>query len=176
MPHSLVAAGPDDARAIALLHTESWRSAYRGLVPDEFLAGPVEQDRIRLWESRMAVPDASRFVLKAVDNGELIGFTCVLRDADPDWGPLLDNLHVKPALKGRGIGWSLLTASLDWSFRARPGQPMHLWVLEGNSQARQFYDRQRGVIVERQMLELTDGIIVPSLRYVWRPSPHDSDD
>ena len=38
-------AAAGDAAAIAALHVESWRTAYRGLVPDEFLAGPVERDR-----------------------------------------------------------------------------------------------------------------------------------
>jgi hypothetical protein len=45
---------------------------------------------------------------------------------------------------------------------------MHLWVIEGNTQARQFYDRQHGEVVERQVVELTAGIHVPALRYVWR--------
>jgi GNAT superfamily N-acetyltransferase len=92
----------------------------------------------------------------------------VLRDADPEWGPLLDNLHVRPHLKGRGIGARLLQASREWSSAVAPGRPMHLWVLEGNAQARHFYDRERGDIVERQMVELTQGIMVPALRYVWR--------
>ena len=166
---TLVPAGPEDARAIAALHVKSWRSVYRGLVPDEFLAGPVEDDRHTLWESRLSVPDEARLVLKAVDQGGImVGFTCVLRDADPAWGPLLDNLHVTPDLKGRGIGALLLRASLAWSSAVAPGQPMHLWVIEGNTQARHFYDREHGEIVERQILELTAGIHVPALRYVWR--------
>jgi GNAT superfamily N-acetyltransferase len=165
----LVPAGPEDARAIAALHVTSWRSAYKGLVPDEFLAGPVEDDRRALWESRLSVPDEARLVLKAVDErGTLVGFTCVLRDADPAWGPLLDNLHVTPGLRGRGIGAILLSASRQWSSAVSPGLPMHLWVIEGNTRARRFYDREGGKVMERQILELTAGIMVPALRYVWR--------
>jgi GNAT superfamily N-acetyltransferase len=165
----LVAAGPDDARAIAALHVTSWRSAYKELIPPAFLAGPVEDDRRMLWESRLSVPDDARLVLKAVaDRGTMVGFTCVLRDADPAWGPLLDNLHVTPDFKGRGIGALLLQASRAWSSAVSPGRPMHLWVIEGNAQARRFYDRQGGEVVERQIQELTAGILVPALRYVWR--------
>ena len=168
MPHRLVEASRGDAREIAALHAGSWQSAYRGLVPDEYLAGPVVDERLRFWETRMAVPHEARLVLTAVHDGVMVGFTCVLRDADPAWGPLLDNLHVRPGYKGIGIGWDLFTASRDWSRRAAPGRPMHLWVIEGNREARRFYDRQRGEVVDRQVTELTPGIFVPALRYVWR--------
>ena len=42
-----------DAAAIATLHAESWRTAYRGLVPDAFLDGPVVEDRMHLWRKRL---------------------------------------------------------------------------------------------------------------------------
>jgi GNAT superfamily N-acetyltransferase len=168
MSCTLVPAVRDDAPAIAALHVDSWQSAYRGLVPDAFLAGPVVPDRLHLWTARLAVPDDTRLVLKAMDGEALVGFTCVLRDADPAWGPLLDNLHVRPDRKGAGIGLQLFTASREWSSLVSPGQPMHLWVIEGNTEARRFYDRQHGEVVERQILELTAGIHVPALRYVWR--------
>ena len=169
MARRLVTASRDDAAAIAALHTESWRSAYRGLVPDDFLGDSIVADRRRVWEERMAVAaDGDRLVLAAIEDEAMVGFTCVLRDADPAWGPLLDNLHVKPACKGRGIGRDLFTASREWSAMVSPGQPMHLWVIEGNVEARRFYDRQQGEVVECQLLELTPGIHVPSLRYVWR--------
>ncbi|MCC7008948.1 MAG: GNAT family N-acetyltransferase [Acidobacteria bacterium] len=163
----LVAATPGDAEAIAALHTESWRSAYRGLVPDAYLAGPIVEDRRQVWTARLAVPDAAQLVLKAVEDDQLVGFTCVLRDADPAWGPLLDNLHVRPGRRGRGIGAALLHAARQWSATVSPGQPMHLWVIEGNVRARRFYDREHGRVVERRDIELTAGIVTPALRYVW---------
>ena len=164
----LVRASLDDARDIAALQTESWRSAYRNLLPGEFLAGPVVENRRQMWEERMEVPDGDgRLVLKAMDGHVLAGFTCVVRDADPAWGPLLDNLHVKPALKGRGIGWMLFKASLKWSAAAAPGQPMHLWVIEGNAGARAFYDRQGGAVTDRRIVEVIAGTYLPALRYVW---------
>ena len=172
MDYAIVPANPEDAPAIAALHSESWRSAYRGLVPDAFLDGPVIDERLRYWTSRMGHDDEGpRVVLKATTGSMLVGFVCAVRDADPAWGPLLDNLHVKPGFKGSGIGRALLGEARLWTARVAPGQPMHLWVIEDNSSARAFYDRVGGVVAERQILDFTAGITTPALRYVWDPLP-----
>ena len=99
----------------------------------------------------------------------MVGFVCVVRDADPEWGPLLDNLHVKPAFKGLGIGRELLGAAREWTALVAPGRPMHLWVIEDNTNARRFYEAVGGVVAERQIVDFTAGIATPALRYVWEP-------
>lgn len=168
---SILPAEQADAAAIAMLHVESWRSAYRGLLPDAFLDGPIVEDRMRLWRDRLngGAPDR-QLVLKALSEDALIGFVCVLADNDPLYGPRLDNLHVKPTRKRGGIGSRLFRAAYDWVGRDVPGRPMHLWVIEGNVPARRFYDRLGGVLSERRMLEVVPGILVPELRYVWPPA------
>ena len=170
MDYAIVVAASSDAAAIAALHAESWRSAYRGLYPDEFLDGPILEERLRFWKARMHEPDPDRrHVIAAVAAGELIGFACVLLDAEPAWGPLLDNLHVKPAFKGHGIGARLFTASREWAAGAAPGQRMHLWVMEGNTAARRFYDRLGGTLAERTTADVAPGRQLTVLRYVWPP-------
>ena len=42
-------ATPDDAAAIAKLHADSWRVAYRGMLSDEYLNGPVFDERLAVW-------------------------------------------------------------------------------------------------------------------------------
>jgi GNAT superfamily N-acetyltransferase len=157
-----------DASMLASLHTESWRAAYRGLLPDDFLNGPVAEELRTLWDARMT--DASRSsaqVFKATVDGLTVGLACVLVEVEPAWGPRLDNLHVKPGFKGQGIGWRLFVACHKWVRRQAPGQPMHLWVIEGNHSARQSYERQGGEMRDRRTIEIAPGVTVPELRYVW---------
>ena len=170
MTCSLLAAGTADADAIANLHIESWRSAYRGLLPDSFLDGPVVEDRVTLWRDRLNTNAPDRqLVLTAVSDDTLTGFVCVLLDAEPVFGPLLDNLHVKPALKGTGIGSLLFRAAREWVDQRAPAQPMHLWVLEGNLPARRFYDRHGGKVAEHRIRQVVPGLLAPELRYEWKP-------
>ena len=160
-------ASPADADAIAELHAESWRSAYRGLVPDEDLGPGLDEERLRFWRDRFASPNPERrLVLAALAEAGLVGLACVLADADPAHGPLLDNLHVKPGWRGRGLGAQLLERSREWSRAVAPGQPMHLWVLAGNVAARRFY-RNQGGIEEGQKIEHRAGMDIVSLRCTW---------
>ena len=159
---------PDDADAIAALHAESWRSAYRGLVPDDDLGEGLDAGRLHFWRTRFAAPDPERRVVFLALSDDLpIGFACVLADADPEHGPLLDNLHVKPGWRGYGIGALLLNRARDWARSMAPGQPMHLWVLEGNAPARRFYRRQGGVEDERRSEE-RGGMTIAVWRCIWR--------
>jgi GNAT superfamily N-acetyltransferase len=162
-------AEPQDDAAIAALHTASWRSANRGLLPDSNLDALIEHQHARLWQERLRQPRADRrFVVLAEQDGALIGFACVLLLVEPGWGACLDNLHVQPELKGRGIGRDLFARSADWVVQSAPIWPLHLWVLEANLPARRFYDRYRGEVAERTTKPMADGVVAAVLRYVWR--------
>ena len=158
---------PADADAIAALHAESWRSAYRGLIPDEDLGEALDGERLQFWRTRFAAPEPDRrVVFLEMADSLIVGFACVLADADPDHGPLLDNLHVKPGWRGKGIGARLLNEARLWSAAIAPGEPMHLWVLEGNLAARRFY-RGQGGVEEDRLVEHRGGMAIVSLRCKW---------
>jgi ribosomal protein S18 acetylase RimI-like enzyme len=162
-PLRLREAGPSDADAVAALHLASWRSAYRGILADAWLDGPAEADRLTLWRARLAEDPAARIVLVAEAAGALAGFACLERRADGPWGLLVDNLHARPDMRGRGIGRLLLR-----ELAARvPDDPVHLWVLEANAPARGFYARVGGRAVERVLHREPDGGDHPVLRIAW---------
>src|SRR4051794_25616192 len=100
----------EDAAAIAALHADSWRAAYRGALRDEFLDGEVLADRLRLWTARLSRPAPNQLVLVAEDAHGLAGFACAYGADDARWGTLLDNLHVSRERHGRGTGGRLLSA------------------------------------------------------------------
>ena len=161
-------AGVEDAPALAALHVESWRSAYRGMLPDAYLDGPIVDERLAFWQRRMAElePNHSR-VLKAVMEQQLAGFACILLDVDPTWGARIENLHVRPSLKGHGIGGRLFDDAMEWARAVRPDRPVHLWVLEQNLPARRFYERRGGRVADSKTIEVVPEVHVAEVRYVW---------
>jgi ribosomal protein S18 acetylase RimI-like enzyme len=94
----------DDVEAIAGLHADSWRRNYRGAYSDAFLDGDVIVERRALWAERLAQQQPGHLTLVAVWNDAVRGFAHTIRDEDPTWGALLDNLHVSHRFKRLGIG------------------------------------------------------------------------
>lgn len=87
-------AEPEDAGAVGALHAESWRRHYRGAYADAYLDGPVDADRHAVWSERLGEEPVAHYTVVAVDGDELVGFAHTRLDIDPQWGSLLDNLHV----------------------------------------------------------------------------------
>lgn len=164
-----VACASDHLR-VAELHAASWRSAYRGMLSDAYLDGDILAERGRLWEHRLAQPSERQYILLAEENDNLVGFVCVLLDAEPAWGAYLDNLHVRPGLTGRGLGRRLLGQAGHWVAQVEPTWPLHLLVIERNTAARRFYERHGGALVETLVKSLPDGSTPHVVRYQW-PDP-----
>ncbi|MEX1195602.1 MAG: GNAT family N-acetyltransferase [Dehalococcoidia bacterium] len=157
----------DDTLAIATLHAESWQVAYRGAYSDDFLDGPVLQDRIAVWERRMSSPRADRFVVLAEDGGEIAGFACAYGADDERRGTLLDKLHVRRDLHRRGVGARLISEIAKWCIANYPGTGLYLGVLEQNASARAFYERLGATDVEGFVDSPPGGGQVNVRRYAW---------
>jgi len=114
----------------------------------------------------------NQFTVVCADvDGDVVGFAHTLFDHDPEWGALLDNLHVKHDLKGTGVGTRLLSVAAQELGRSRPSEPLYLWVLDQNTAAQKFYDARGGTRVETTLRgPFPGGGRALGHRYVW-PDP-----
>jgi GNAT superfamily N-acetyltransferase len=136
------AALPDDAAAIAALHVDSWRWAYRGLLTDEVLDGLRVEDRAATWSKLLVDLEVS--VVVAEREGAFAGFAsgCATRDDDaaPGTGEVAA-IYVAASAVGSGLGVDLFARIQD-ELRSRGFSRASLWVLESNARARRFYERE----------------------------------
>lgn len=136
-------AAPADAHALAHLHVECWRGAYRGIMPDAVLEGLSVASFASHWEAVLA-PPAARSVRLAEHGDALVGFTASGPSRDPDARDAptaeLYALYVLPSFWGRRIGWRLWRAAHQ-ELLAGGYREATLWVLEANARARAFYEQ-----------------------------------
>ena len=160
----------DDADTVAALHATSWRSAYRGILHDDYLDREVDADRQAVWRERLQGQAAEpAFGIVADDaQGQMIGFAYVMLDNDPQWGTLVDNLHVHPDAKGGGIGRQLLQAVVRELGPGHRQRPLFLWVLDANEPAKRFYARLGAEFTDQAMSTPFDGRPKLKWRCVWR--------
>ncbi len=154
-----------DAAGIARVHVESWKSTYRGIVPDAALASLDVDKRARNWEEHLLSGAHSIYV--AQDESEIIGFAAggAIRETFGDYDAELYALYSLFTRQRQGIGRRLVQA-LAQDLRARGFQSMLLWVLEQNP-AVGFYERLGGIQVAQAFVEM-GGVPLPELAFGWR--------
>ena len=148
------AAQQKDASAIARVHVRAWQSAYRGIMPDDYLDGLDASERAEQWRDVMNDLSAQSVLCVAEQAGEIIGFAGggpALHTDDGDVNELYA-LNVDPDHFGRGVGDALLQAFLSWSAERSAARPeskrvetseyVCLWVATQNARARRFYERR----------------------------------
>ena len=160
------AARPDDAHAVAAIHVATWRDAYAGLLPEEFLAGLDAGQWAERWHARLAAPAEGVFTQVFEADGRLQGFASGGPSRDEFRGGEVYTVYVDPGCQGRGAGSRLLAAATRLLAGAGFADAS-LWVLSGNHPARGFYEAQGW---QRDgaghVWAPSGGVSVPELRYV----------
>ena len=126
----------DDPLAVSRIYEESWKFAYRGIIPQAYL------DSIPIGRWAAGWDQAGRQSLVLEEAGQLIGAACAGRSrwpGYPDYGEVV-SLYLLPEHMGRGYGRALLEAAAE-ALAGRGYRDVLLWVLEENRRARRFYER-----------------------------------
>lgn len=139
-----------DARGIAVVHVDSWRAAYAGLIDQTVLDQQSVDAREAMWsawitrslagESTGAYgPVAHRLVVAELDD-RIVGWASFGggRDADfRDRGEIA-GLYAHPDVWSQGVGRALIRHAED-ELRTSGWSRAYLWVLKGNERAIGFY-------------------------------------
>jgi ribosomal protein S18 acetylase RimI-like enzyme len=155
----------EDSRGLGRVHSESWKAAYKGIVPDSFLEGITAEGREKKIAD--AISRGTERIYVAVRENQIVGFTCFgkCRDDDVDdtfgeiWGIYLHPQHWR-----KGIGAKLMQYGLS-CLKNEGYKKVTLWVLEKNENARKFYERF-GFRYDGTKKELYFDGIVHEIRYV----------
>jgi GNAT superfamily N-acetyltransferase len=153
----------EDAAAIAAVHVQSWREAYRGIVPQPYLDRLSLAAHERQWRATLA---DGGWAFVAEWEGRLVG----LASGGPsrrrrDITGELYVLYLLRACHGRGIGRALFDAS-HYQLARCGHRGLLVWVLADNP-ARGFYERLGGELAGEGMVAV-GGARLREIAYAWR--------
>jgi ribosomal protein S18 acetylase RimI-like enzyme len=157
-------ATPADGDAIGRVQVETWRAAYRGLMPDEAIAQFDVAARQRMWREGLARrPPRGGATFVAEVDGAVVGFASVgACRGEEDVGELYA-IYLLPSYWDRGIGRALLERAEE-SLRSSGFTRAILWVMEGNERGERFY-RAAGWEQDGRKVDTFQGAEVAELRY-----------
>ena len=159
-------AAPADAPSLARIHVETWRHAYRGIVPGAHLDSLSIEQRTDRWTQILQRPVESTLVAERA--GEILGWVsygACREESEASqaelFGIYLDSLHLRA-----GIGRALLLAAENRLATLQPeATRITLWVFEQNHPARRFYEALGYRPDGRAKTEIIGGAPLVEMRY-----------
>lgn len=158
----------NDIPAIARVHVDTWRTTYRGIVPDEHLANLSYERRASGWYNILnRAPENGYFTYVAEgESGEIIGFASggQERTGDPVYKGELMAIYILQTQQGKGIGRCLVQAVAK-KLHLSGINSMLVWVLVDNP-ACQFYAALGGKPAHEKEIEIGGKSLI-EVAYGW---------
>ena len=156
----------DDAARLGRVHVETWRAAYRGLLPDDYLDALSDIRQAAFWSRVLDDADRAAGAHVAEDEDEgVVGF-CDCgpeRGGAPGWGEIMA-IYILPDWQRQGLGRRLMGACGAY-LTAQGLDSLAVWALEDNP-ARAFYTALGGAPAEKRRLSI-GGTEVTEQCYRW---------
>ncbi len=166
-------ARPADAAAIGAVHVAAWRSAYPGILPDDYLARLSVPRQAAYYDSTIR-GGASVHVLTAsgrdlpsslAPGGRVIGFVTATRGSGLADGEI-ETLYILDDWRERGLG-RLLLATTAAHLAGIGCRSVFLWVLRDNP-SRFFYQHLGGRAVAESHTRVA-GQKLAQIAFAWDP-------
>ncbi len=153
----------DDRKAISRIYEQSWRYAYRGIVPQDYLDA-IPEGR---WVKNQDIPGWHTMI--CMEDGIYVGTSSFSRSRLEQYGDSGEviSLYLLPEYMGKGYGRQLFGAVLE-EFNKQGYSEVYLWVLEENLPARRFYETAGFSCTDDRMTSLIGGKKLQEIRYIYR--------
>ncbi|GLO65701.1 GNAT family N-acetyltransferase [Oceanobacillus kimchii] len=156
----------EDVRGIAIVHVDSWKDTYKGIIPDSYLEKLTYQQREQIWESNIS-EDKSIILVAENEQGKIIGFASGGKRSTNTYENAgdLTSLYLLETYQGTGIGKQLLREVLlhleELGYRK-----VFVEVLEDN-RTRYFYEYYGAILTSSSSITI-GGKVLSLLIYEWK--------
>ena len=153
----------DDYSAIRNIYEQSWKFAYKGIIPQDYL------DNIPKTKWGGNILKNGRTEIGAFIDGKIVGTAsfCPSRwEKFSSCGEVV-TIYLLPEYMGRGIGTKLMDACVQ-ELQLLGFTTIILWVLEDNHRARYFYEKYGYICTDDYMDDVIGGKKLREVMYILR--------
>lgn len=120
-----------DIKQLAVVHVDSWKTTYKGIVDDVYLSTLKYEDREKLWHSVLSTPN---YVWVAEVDHQVVGFISGGKERTSEFGydGELYAIYILEEYQKRGIGKKLVEAFSNEMKEKGNYQSILVWVLSNN--------------------------------------------
>jgi ribosomal protein S18 acetylase RimI-like enzyme len=160
------AAVPEDARQIAEVHLETWKSAYSGIISKDYLDSLSLEKRKSRWDEILSSQKETETNIVAEIENRIVGFVSAgpNRTAESEYGSEIYALYIHPNFQNKGVGTSLLRRA-HIELRGKMFLNSVVWVLKDNP-SRIFYERMGGRKIEESSIRIGEQDL-DEVAYCW---------
>ena len=158
---------PEDADIYTVCHISCFQSAYKGIVPDEYLDNMSAEKEQRFERYKKTLTDPGDCEYYCVMHEErMIGWLIINKSHDEDKTGICEiwAIYLMEEFWGKGYGKEMLDFAINELKRVEPKE-IFLWVFEENNRARRFYEKY-GFGFDGTKREVKYGKPLVQLRYV----------
>lgn len=152
----------DDRFAISRIYEESWKYAYKDIIPQNYL----ESIPAGCWVANL--DKDGRNTLLLIENDIFIGTSSYGKSRFPDFDGFgeIVSIYLLPQYMGKGYGKVLLDDTVNKL--AKLGyNDIFLWVLEENYRARKFYEKAGFIISNHYLDDNIGGKEIREIQYCY---------
>lgn len=166
---SIRPATEQDNAGIRYVQVNTWKHAYRGMIPDRILDQMNIDKPLRRAKTPNPKIDNSRRAFVATDKSDqVIGFAVggMARSEEWNYQGELWAIYVLPSEQGKGIGNQLFEALKQQL--ADEYKNLIIWVLEANHASHKFYERMGGKKLDLKKTFVWEGEpVAKEIAYGW---------
>ena len=165
-PFSIREATHSDVPAMSRVHVDTWKTTYRGIVPDSHLENLSYERRAASWHQILNRGDSNFTYIAQNESGEIVGFAHggVERTGDPVYKGELMAIYIRQSYQQKDLGRRLVQVVVE-RLAQLDIYSMLVWVLADNP-ACQFYAALGGNSVHEKEI-MVGGKPLIEVAYGW---------
>ena len=140
-----------DLNGIIRVNVETWKTAYKGVVPDKYIQAFANRTKDKMWRKQlMNMIEENIFLIAERNNHEIVGFVIggLERSKHPNYEGELMGIYILEDYQRQGIGKALIRRVVKELIKMGINN-MLVWVLENNPY-RAYYDTLGGKVVDKK--------------------------